>query len=180
MTTNEMMEYETSIVHKDVVFATWIIDNKKPNSSIIYIHPDMFAPTKDKAKKIGSKFQLNDMTDTITESWINMKKDTTNYGTSTITPAKTVDAWLGCKGGRLQAVKWARQMAMSLYIKTFNASKLKPKNQQDYHQFNMVVRLMKPLTSAEVNFYALLIFIIHTQYCAPGALLFSCVCAILF
>ena len=94
------------------------------------------------------------MTDTITESWINMKKDTTNYGTSTITPAKTVDAWLGCKGGRPQIVTWGRQMATALYIKAFNGSKLKPKNQQNYYQFNMVVTRMKPLTSEEVNVYA--------------------------
>ena len=154
MSTDEIAEYPISDIHKDLKLSTWITDNEKPNSSTIHIHPDMFAPNHDKAKKIGSKYQLNDMTDTITESWINMKKDTTNYGTSTITPAKTFDAWLGCKSGRRQAVTWAREMAMSLYIKTFNASKLKPKKQQDYHQFDKVVAQMRPLISEEVNFYA--------------------------
>ena len=155
MTTTKMIEYETSIVHKDVVFNTWIIDNRKPSSSIIYIHPDMFAPNKDyKAKKIGSNLELNDIPDIVSESWINMKKETMNYGTSTITTAITFDTWLGCKGGRPQIITWGRQRATALYIKAFNASKLKPKKQQDYHQFNMVVTQMKHLTSEEVNVYA--------------------------
>ena len=35
-----------------------------------------------------------------------------------------------------------------------HGSKLKPKKAQDYHHFTMVVKLMKPLISEEVNIHA--------------------------
>lgn len=83
-----------------------------------------------------------------------MKKESPTWETNSITPAIHFHIWLGCKYGRVQIITLGREMASVLFIKAVNGSKLKPNKTQHYHQFNMVVKLMKHQASNEVNVFA--------------------------